>query len=185
MAQRAGVELSDRVAAIAVVEGGIFVFAPGSPQSVPAAAEPISVLLLKGDQDAANQYCGAVFPTFGVTEASADQDFDYWTGDSANRCSDVKPATPLCLSIGVGDAQANVTPGTPSSLVSKKAMSCKRHSTVRLYRLLGGQDIWNLNPMNIPGQVPFNPELNEHTGITTNQILWKFFDAHPKAEKDD
>src|SRR5258707_6876130 len=95
MAQRAGVELSDRVAAIGVVEGGIFVFAPSSPQTVPSAAAPISVLLLKGDQDVANQYLGAVFPTFGGTEARADQDFDYWTGAAANQCAEIEPAAPL------------------------------------------------------------------------------------------
>src|ERR1700736_2432774 len=55
MVQRAAVELSDRVAAVGVVEGGLFVFAPNSPQSVPSAAAPISVLFLKGDQDVANQ----------------------------------------------------------------------------------------------------------------------------------
>jgi poly(3-hydroxybutyrate) depolymerase len=182
MVQRAGVELSDRVAAIGVVEGGIFVFAPNSPQSVPPAAAPISVLILKGDQDVPNQYCGAVFPTFGIVEASADQDFDYWTGAAANECSDIEPAAPLCLSVGVGDAQANVTPGMPSSLVMKKASRCKQHTEVRLYRLLGGQDKWNLNPLNIPGNVPFNPELNAHTGVTTNDILWKFFTEHPKKD---
>ena len=185
MVQRAGVELSDRVAAIGVVEGGIFVFGPNSPQSVPPAAAPISVVLLKGDQDVANQYCGAVFPTFGVTEASADQDFDYWTSAAANQCAEIEPAAPLCLSVGVGDAQANVTPGMPSSLTMKKGSSCKRHTAVRLYRLLGGQDVWNPNPMNIPGNVPFNPDLNAHTGVTTNDILWKFFSEHPKRDKEE
>ncbi len=51
MAQRVGVELSDRVAAIGVVEGGLFVFTPSSPQMVPHASAPVSVLILKGDQD--------------------------------------------------------------------------------------------------------------------------------------
>ena len=182
MAQRAGVELSDRLAAIAVVEGGIFVLGPTTPPSVPPVAAPVSVLLLKGDQDAANQYCGAVFPTFGLTEASADQDFDYWTGSSANQCSDVDPAAQLCLSVGVGDAQANVTPGIPSALTRKQGLSCKQHTAVRLYRLLGGQDFWNLNPMNVPGKVPFSPDLDARTGVTTNDIIWKFFEDHPKKD---
>jgi poly(3-hydroxybutyrate) depolymerase len=182
MAQRAGVELSDRVAAIGVVEGGLFVFAPNSPQAVPPAVAPISVLMLKGDQDPNNQYCGAVFPTFGITEATADQDFEYWTGSSANRCSRVDVHAPLCKSVGVGDANAIVTPGTPSNIVTKEATDCKRDTEVKVYRLLGGLDQWNQQPMNVPGQIPFNPDLDARSGVTTNDILWKFFESHPKRE---
>jgi polyhydroxybutyrate depolymerase len=182
MAQRVGVELSDRVAAIGVVQGELFVFTPTSPQTVPNAAAPISVLFLKGDKDSANQYCGAVFPTFGIVEASSDQDFAYWTGPSANRCSNIHPAGPLCESIGVGDAQGNVTPGTPSSVVTQEASDCEGKTEVKSYRLLGGVDQWNLNLMNIPGNIPFNPDLNFYTGTTTNDILWNFFEEHPKHD---
>lgn len=182
MAQRAGVELSDRVAAIGVVEGGLFVFAPNSPQTVPPAAAPISVLMLKGDQDLNNQYCGAVFPAFGITEATADQDFEYWTGPSANRCARVDDHAAFCKSVGVGDANANVTPGTPSHVVTKEASDCKGGTEVKAYRLLGGLDQWNQQPMNIPGRTPFNPDLDSRTGVTTNDILWKFFESHPKRD---
>ena len=183
MAQRAGVELSDRVAAIGVVQGGLFVFTPSNPQSVPPAAAPISVLMLKGDQDPSNQYCGAVFPTFGITESTTDQDFEYWSGPSANRCARVDDHTPFCESVGVGDANANVTPGTPSNVVEKQATDCKDDTEVKVYRLLGGVDHWNLQPMNIPGQTPFNPDLDSRTGVTTNDILWKFFESHPKRDR--
>jgi hypothetical protein len=54
---------------------------------------------------------------------------------------------------------------------------------VKVYRLIGGGDACNLNPLNVPGQVPFNPDLNRHTGVTTNDILWKFFSEHPKARE--
>jgi poly(3-hydroxybutyrate) depolymerase len=184
MAQRVGVELSDRVAAIGVVQGNLFVDLPNSPQR-PALKAPISVLMLKGDQDPNNQYCGAVFPTFGIVEASADQDFDYWTGPSADACENVHPDRLLCLSVGVGNAQAVVTPGTPSSLVHKAGTACRRNTEVQLYRLLGGLDYWNLNRMNVPDRVPYNRDLNERTGITTNDILWKFFDEHPKGEGEE
>jgi polyhydroxybutyrate depolymerase len=183
MAQRVGVELSDRVAAIGVVEGGLYLLSPSSPPFIPNPAAPISVLFLKGDQDPNNQYCGAVFPSFHVTEASSDQDFDYWTGTSADRCQHISPAGPLCESVGVGDAQAHVTPGTPSPLVAKAATGCRRGTEVKLYRLLGGGDDWNQNPMNIPGAVPFNPEFDRGTGTTTNDILWKFFRGNPKADR--
>jgi polyhydroxybutyrate depolymerase len=42
MAQRAGVELSDRVAAIAVVEGELYLFSPNFPPSIPNPVAPIS-----------------------------------------------------------------------------------------------------------------------------------------------
>jgi poly(3-hydroxybutyrate) depolymerase len=180
MAQRVGVELSDRVAAIGVVQGELFVDTPTSPQTVPPLSTPVSVLMLKGDQDLSNPYCGAIFPSFGIEEASSDQDFDYWSGSSGDECAHVWNDAPLCESVGVGDAQANVTLGTPSSLVEKSATRCKLDTEVKLYRLLGGVDHWNLTPMNVPDQIPFNPNLNARTGVTTNDILWNFFERHPK-----
>ena len=184
MAQRVGVELSDRVAAIGVVEGELFLLSPSSPLSIPNPVAPISVLFLKGDQDPNNQYCGAVFPSFNVTESSSDQDFDYWGGTSADRCEHISPAGPLCESVGLGDAQGHVTPGTPSSLVTKNAIGCRAQTEVKLYRLLGGGDDWNQSPMNNPEATPYNPALDGATGVTTNDILWNFFRAHPKADHD-
>lgn len=180
MAQTVGVALSDRVAAVGVVQGGISVIFPGTPQAVPHATAPVSVLLLKGDQDAANFYCGALFQQFDLVEASSDQDFDYWAGSSANECSHVHPTGPLCENMGIVDPQGNVTLGTPTSLTKKEATACKEDTEVKLYRLIGGVDHWNLNPMNVPGQIPFSPDLNDRTGVTTNDILWKFFEEHPK-----
>lgn len=56
MAQRVGVELSVRVAAIGVVQGELYLLSPSSPPSIPDPVAPISVLFLKGDQDPNNQY---------------------------------------------------------------------------------------------------------------------------------
>ena len=182
MAQRVGVELSDRIAAIGVVEGNLYVTTPSSPRSVPHVSALISVLLLKGDQDPNNQYCGAVFRSFGIVEASADQDFDYWSGPQADKCALIRPSAPLCESVGVGDAQGSVTPGTPTKEVIKQALVCRQNTEVRLIRLIGGQDIWNLNRLNIPGQIPFNPHLSFITGVHTNSILFRFFEEHPKGE---
>ena len=184
MAQRVGVELSDRVPAIGVVEGELYLLSPSSPPSIPNPVAPLSVLFLKGDQDPNNQYCGAVFPTFGVTEASSDQDFEYWTGSSADRCEHIAPVGPVCESVGVGDAQGHVTPGMPSSLVTKIATGCRKGTEVKLYRLLGGTDDWNQAPMNVPGSIPFNPDLDRATGITTNDILWNFFREHSKKDRE-
>jgi polyhydroxybutyrate depolymerase len=180
MAQRVGVELSDRLAAIAVVEGGLFVITPNSPQMVPSSVAPISVLFLKGDMDPNNLYCGAIFPQFNSVEASSDQDFNYWSGASANRCSHVDTTTPLCESVGVINSDGTGTWGVTSALVEKEATNCKADAEVKFYRLLGGLDVWNQAPLNVPGRVPFNPDLNNRTGVTTNTILWKFFEKHSK-----
>jgi polyhydroxybutyrate depolymerase len=180
MAQTLGVALSDRVAAIGVVEGGVSVIAPFTPQSIPNPVAPISVLMLKGDQDGANFYCGAVFTQFGVVESSADQDFSYWTGPAANRCTRIDTTAPFCSSVGTVGPQGT-TLGQTTSVVEKEARGCADQVEVKVYRLIGGVDQWNLGPMNVPGQIPYNPDLNAHTGVTTNDILWKFFARHPKG----
>jgi polyhydroxybutyrate depolymerase len=183
MAQRVGVELADRVAAIAAVEGNTYVITPFSPQSIPNPVAPVSVLLLKGDLDPFNLYCGATYTQFpGVLASSADQDFEYWTGPAANRCSRVNTQAPMCKSIGVVGADGTVF-GQTTDVVQKSATHCKDDTEVKVYRLIGGGDTWNQNPMNVAGQIPFNPDLNRHTGLTTNDILWKFFVEHPKAHE--
>jgi hypothetical protein len=34
--------------------------------------------------------------------------------------------------------------------------------------------------LNVPGQVPFNPDFDAATAVTTNDVVWSFFAAHPK-----
>jgi polyhydroxybutyrate depolymerase len=182
MAQTAGIELADRIAAIAAVEGNSSVITPISPQSIPNPVAPISVLMLKGDLDPFNLYCGATYVQFpGVFAAGVDQDFEYWTGPAANRCSRASTHAPMCKSVGVVQADGTNVFGQTTNVVQKTATHCKDDTEVLVYRLIGGGDTWNLNPLNVPGQVPFNPDLNRHTGVTTNDILWKFFAEHPKA----
>jgi hypothetical protein len=36
------------------------------------------------------------------------------------------------------------------------------------------------SPLDVAGQIPFNPDFNSTTGVTTTEILWNFFAAHPK-----
>jgi hypothetical protein len=48
------------------------------------------------------------------------------------------------------------------------------------YKLVGGDHNWYANPMNTPGQLPFNPQLTGGTGVTTNDIIWNFFKAHSR-----
>jgi polyhydroxybutyrate depolymerase len=161
MAHRLGVELSDLVAGIGVVEGAIS--SNGSPTPVPSALGPVSVLILHGDQDNTVQYCGS------RVDASQEDSFNYWTGPSGDSCSTVDTASPLC------DSQGN-----PTGVVEKDATSCRGNTEVQFYKLIGGTHAWNTGPMNVPSQSPFNPAFDSNTGITTSEILWNFFAAHPK-----
>jgi poly(3-hydroxybutyrate) depolymerase len=64
--------------------------------------------------------------------------------------------------------------------VEKNATNCSAMTEVKLYKLIGGTHTWYTSPMNVAGQVPLNPDFNSTTGITTTEILWNFFAAHPK-----
>ena len=161
MAHRLGVEVSDLVAGIGSVEGAIA--SNGNPPVVPAAVGPVSVVMLHGDQDQTVLYCGGQF------DASQDESFDYWAGTTANSCSSLDTTSSLC------DAQGNISP-----VVEKDATSCSGNTEVQFYKLIGGTHPWNSSPMNIQGQAPFNPVFDSTTGITTSEILWNFFNAHPK-----
>jgi len=136
--------------------------------AVPPAIAAVSVLIFQGDQDSKVPYCGGVQPG-GATVASQDATFNYWAGASANNCSGVDTTAPLC------DAQGKIT-----QVVEKDATGCKGSAEVRFYRLIGGGHQWYTTPMNVAGQAPYNPDLNSTTGVTTNDILWNFFIAHPK-----
>jgi len=158
LAQRAGVELSDLVAGVGDVEGSLFQGAGQVP--IPPARAPVSVVILHGDVDA---YCGT------PSDASQDQTFDYWTGGLADSCASINPPAPLC------DGQRNVT-----ALTEKRADLCRGSSAIRLYRLIGGRHAWYGGLLNVPGQTPFNPDLDAATGVTVNDVIWNFFAAHPK-----
>ena len=161
MAHRIGVELSDLVAAIGSVEGAIS--SGGTVTSVPAAAGPVSVLILHGDQDNTVQYCGSQF------DASQEDTFNYWSGSQGNSCSTLDTATPLC------DSQGNISP-----VVEKTATNCSANTEVKIYKLIGGAHAYTTTPMNDPNGVPYNPDFDSSTGTVTTNILWNFFATHPK-----
>ena len=117
MAHRVGVQLSDLVAAIGVVEGTLSAIAPGDPRTVGAATAPVSVIILHGDQDTAIPYCGDSTAT--SIETSQEQTFNYWTGSLGNGCSSFDTTAPLC------DAGGNIT-----SVVEKDATQCWSNAEV-------------------------------------------------------
>jgi polyhydroxybutyrate depolymerase len=167
VAHRAGVELSASVAAIGVVEGSLSDIAVGDTRTVPAPAGPISVLMLHGSADATIPLCGESTST--LVAASQDDAFKYWSGASANACSKINTAAPLCT--------ANFT-GTPTNVYLKAATGCKAGTEVRFYQLIGGNHTWCGVPLIVPPGTttnPYNPNFTTGTGTTTNDIIWAFF----------
>ena len=158
MTHRAGIQLSDLVAAIAVVEGSVV--SPGSIQNVPAPLGPVSVLMLHGDQDSTVLYCG------GQAYASQEQSLNYWS--AANRCSTTDTTAPLCDAQGI------------TSVAAKNASGCAQGTEVKFYKLVGGEHDWYTVPMNAPGNSPFNPNFDARSGETTDDIVWNFFATHQK-----
>ena len=172
MTHRVGIELSNQIAAIAVVSGTVAANPGDSAPHPPlpqTPAGPVSVLILHGDQDAKVPYCGGISTTGHANFSSQEETFNYWTAVAANNCSSLDTALPLC------DAQGNIT-----AVVEKDASSCRANTEVKFFRLMGGQHNWYNSPMNIPGQVPFNPRFDATTGVTTNDIIWNFLQAHSK-----
>jgi poly(3-hydroxybutyrate) depolymerase len=163
MSHRLGVQLSDLVAGIGVIEGALFNNASVNSPPVPPVLAPTSVLILHGDQDKTVLYCGT------PVDASQEQSFNYWSGNSADSCSRFDTPDALC------DGQGNIT-----AVVEKDATNCSGGTEVKFYKLIGGIHTWYTVPMNVSGQVPFNPDFNSNTGITTTDILWNFFATHPK-----
>jgi polyhydroxybutyrate depolymerase len=160
MAHRVGVELSSLVAAIGVVEGTLV--SPGTVSSVPAASAPVSVLILHGDSDTTVPCCSS------PPVASQEETFNYWSGSSANSCTTFDTTQPIC------DTQGNPI------AIEKRASGCASGTEVQYYRLEGGIHLWYTVPMNVAGQMPYNPSFDATTGVTTDDILWRFFAAHPK-----
>jgi polyhydroxybutyrate depolymerase len=85
MAHRIGIDLSDVVAAIAVVSGDVWNATPNPP--LPNAAFPVPVLEFHGDLDTTSiPYCGS------SKHASVDQDVSYWLAQDGMPLN----TTPLC-----------------------------------------------------------------------------------------
>jgi polyhydroxybutyrate depolymerase len=156
MAVRVGVELSDLVAAIAPLSASLR--QSGDGVATPAARGPVSVIMLHADQDQTLPYCG------GFDAASQDTTFNYWV--AANAAVNLDTTTPLC------DANGNLT-----AVNEKDATGGLSNTEVKFYRLIGTGHFAVYNNADL---VLFNPNFNATTGELSNDIVWKFFAAHPK-----
>jgi polyhydroxybutyrate depolymerase len=166
MSQRVGIDLSDVVAAVGSVEGGL---PSDNGIGLPIAKAPVSIIALHGSLDTALAMCGFA-EGLHATLPSQDDVFRYWTGPQANHCASTTSST-FCT--GLGGSVTNVT--------ARYGTKCNGETTVIIYELVGGQHAWYSSPMNDPTQVPYNPGFaNPLPGIVTDDILWNFFATHPK-----
>jgi hypothetical protein len=93
MAHRVGIDLSDVLAAIGVVEASLP--AESSPNGVsafPGAEAPVSVIVLHGSLSP-SALCGSPSSVLHNNLPSQDPVFSYWTGPQANRCGLATPNT--------------------------------------------------------------------------------------------
>ena len=162
MALRAGVELSDVVAAVASLSGTLTLQQGGIAGVVPAALGPVSAIMLHGDQDDSIPYCGGISPA-GLN-ASQDTTFNYWV--AADATLNLDTATALC------DASGN-----PTAVNEKDATGGLLNTEVKFYRLIGAGHSAVYNNADLSA---YNPNFNATTGTLCNDIVWKFLAAHPK-----
>jgi polyhydroxybutyrate depolymerase len=167
MAIRAGVEISDLVAAIAPLSGALDAQQSGYPPGVvPAALGPVSVIMLHADQDTPVPYCGGEVSEDSLmgTVASQDTTFNYWV--AADAAPTLDTTTALC------DVNGN-----PTSVNEKDATGGALNTEVKFYRLIGADHFAVYNNANLSS---YNPNFNSTTGVLSNDIVWNFFAAHPK-----
>lgn len=161
MAHRVAAELGDKVAAVVDVAG--ILAEQGSLADLPTVTNPVSILMLHGDSDAVVPCCAIKsIPTL-------DQTFDYWAGSKGDACGVVSTTATICAG-----------PETPSSLAGKSATSCAGGTDVQFYMLFGGRHGWYQGALDVPGEEGYNPLFNDSTGVTMNDVIWRWFDTHPR-----
>ena len=168
-AERVGIDLSDVVAAIGAVEGGLPSY---NVSGLPNSKAPVSVIILHGSLDGLYM-CGIANSAPHSSLPSQDQVFSYWSGPQANRCASATSNT-FCTNFA----------GSPTNVTERQGTICNGRTAVTLYELIGGQHAWYDIPMNDPTKTPYNPNFaNPLPGIVTDDILWNFFAAHPKGPR--
>ena len=166
MTERVGLELSNLVAAIAVVAGPIYnaqgtVSPPLPLPPVPASFQPISVQVWEGTKDENLWPCGYGLTNYsGVnfTVDSGDDTFNFWTESAANSCTTFQTTATLCADNAPNNANDAPTPGI-SGDTGNIATGCRRDVEV--------QFIWE-------------PGVAHSAQGQTNVDRWLFFAAHPK-----
>jgi len=97
MAHRVAIDSSDLVSAIGAASGQLY--SEATLRNVPPPAQPVSVLMLNGDEDMRVGYCGQSHNWGESSSPSADVTLDYWaavsgyTGSLPKLCTNGKPTS--------------------------------------------------------------------------------------------
>jgi poly(3-hydroxybutyrate) depolymerase len=92
-----------------------------------------------------------------------DQTYNDWIGNLGDSCS------PLSVSCWEKSSRHGV-----------RTRASAEDTEVVFYKLIGATHTWYSSPLNVAGQLPYNPNLNSSTGIVTDDVLWNFFSSHAK-----
>lgn len=158
MAHRIGAEMANRIAAIGVVSGSIGgTSSKGVSSVIPQPARPVPVMMFHGKQDDMIAYFGG--PTPGTLDAgrvdrSVADAVNFWSGMDA--CS-----THQTESLAGGNITHDVFGG------------CAGNAEVQLYSIEDGTHSW-------PGaRKPAVLQDAPNQQISANELMWRFFAAHP------
>jgi poly(3-hydroxybutyrate) depolymerase len=171
-----GVALSELVAAIAPYAETLYSWHETPTircPNIPAPKTPVSALILHGDADVWTKYEGmnTVNPD-GTNKGTSnvDDSFEFWA--KANGCRSVNTTERLVTGIG----------GTPTSVDYKHAYDCEGSAEVKIYRLHRGIHFFYPYETRLdrPSEGPYNPNFGPATGVIINDVIWNFFNAHPK-----
>jgi polyhydroxybutyrate depolymerase len=156
LSHRVGMELSDRVAAIAPIAGTL------GENLVPRfePKHPVAVLHIHGTQDRFVPYEGGEVVARGGTSISAPRIAEMWA--KANGC-----ATPART-----EQLPDRDPNDGTRIRADSYASCRLGATVTLLTIVGGGHTWPGRPARL-------------LGATTRDIdgahaVWEFFEQHPK-----
>jgi polyhydroxybutyrate depolymerase len=160
MSQRLGVELSDRIAAIAPVIGGL---APQLKERF-APKAPLSVLVMNGASDPLVPYGGGAVArnrgeTIGVAEI-----IRLWVAH--NHC----PARGQTMLLPDTD------PADGTRVRRTAYAPCAQGTAVVLYTIEGGGHTWPAGPQYLPRAVIGRTSRD----IDATRVIWEFFAAHPR-----
>jgi polyhydroxybutyrate depolymerase len=169
MAHRLGVELSDVLASVAVVEGSLHAESFPPHTVTEHIKGPISVLIFHGDADNTFPYCGT--NTGSAYIASQDETFNYWTGSSGNSCTRFDTTQNFCNNGVINNA-----------ILEKDATGCSGGVEVKHLKLVAGNHQWYEQITNQPpGSVttPYNPNVSPNL-VGETALMWNFFNTHRK-----
>jgi len=160
MSQLLAARLSERIAAIAPVAGGM---GPAIAATL-RPSTPVSVLMLNGTADPLVPYTGGPVARNRGETISIEEIVGKWV--AANRCA----ASPVITQL----ADTDPTDGTRVTKIAY--LECAQRSVVVLYRIEGGGHTWPGGRQNLPRVIVGRVSRD----INANDVIWTFFASHPR-----